>query len=83
MRSLRFQEGEQQVDRIVEAMLLILGSAPEVKVQYAEIVDQNQLEPLAFLSPAQDVLVAIAAFLGQTRLIDNVFVRTPAAPEPA
>lgn len=71
------RSGEQRPKRIVEAMLEILGDAPEAEVQYAELVDANHLQPLDHITPGEEVLAAVAVYFGDTRLIDNVFVTAP------
>ncbi len=50
----------------------ILTSRPEVRVQYVELVDPESLEPRNQVG--ERVLVAVAAFVGTTRLIDNLIV---------
>jgi pantoate--beta-alanine ligase len=44
------------------------------RVQYVEIVDAETLQPLEG-TEATEALIAVAAYLGRTRLIDNVTVR--------
>jgi pantoate--beta-alanine ligase len=56
-----------------------LAAAPDANVQYAEVVDANTLQPIDRLAPGQHVLAAVAVFFGDTRLIDNTFVRVPDA----
>ncbi len=52
--------------RVVEA----IAEEPRARLDYAEVLDAETLEPVVVLSaPA---LVAVAAFFGGTRLIDNV-----------
>jgi pantoate--beta-alanine ligase len=48
-----------------------LGDAPGVRLDYAEVVDPETLEPLegVVVGPAQ---VLVAATIGRTRLLDNV-----------
>ena len=70
-------EGEQRPQALVESMLLRLGSAEQGNVQYAEVVEADTLQPLDALRPGQHVLAAVAVFFGNTRLIDNAFVRVP------
>ena len=76
-RSLRqiqdlFQKGERRSDTLVQAGKCIIGNEPCVRLDYLEIVDPNSLDPIEEISlPA---LVAVAAFLGSTRLIDNVLL---------
>ena len=37
-----------------------------------EIVDTRDLEPVQAIEDGRPVLIAVAAFVGKTRLIDNV-----------
>ncbi len=55
-----------------------IAEAPDARVQYAEIVDTEALQPVETIARGQEVLVAVAVFWGRTRLIDNVFVTAPA-----
>ncbi|MEZ5352354.1 MAG: pantoate--beta-alanine ligase [Bryobacteraceae bacterium] len=48
----------------------ILGAEPGVKVEYFEIVDRADLQPVAAIEGP--VMIAIAAWVDGTRLIDNV-----------
>jgi len=45
---------------------------PAVKLDYLEIVDPDTLEPVETVD--KRVLVAVAAFAGNTRLIDNILL---------
>jgi len=71
------EQGEQRVSAIVKNMLDILQQAPEARVQYVEIVDAQTLQPLEQITPGTEVLVGVAVFFGDTRLIDNLFVTAP------
>jgi pantoate--beta-alanine ligase len=51
----------------------IAGGAPWVRLEYAEIVDYTNLRPMRKIR--RPVLVALAARVGKTRLIDNVVIR--------
>lgn len=75
----RIREGEQRGTAIVEAMRKQLDRASAADVQYAEVVDAATLQPVEHIEPGQHVLAAVAVFFGETRLIDNVFVRAPGA----
>jgi pantoate--beta-alanine ligase len=57
-------------------MRRVLASEPRVRVQYLDIVNAETLEPAPRLRGRQ--LLAVAAFLGTTRLIDNVTIALPA-----
>jgi pantoate--beta-alanine ligase len=76
----RILGGEQRPAAIVEAMRHELAQAPDADVQYAELVDTTTLAPVSRLDAGQEVLAAVAVFFGDTRLIDNAFVRVPPAP---
>jgi pantoate--beta-alanine ligase len=54
-------------------MRRVLAAEPRVRVQYLDIVDAGTLEPVRRLRGR--VLLAVAAHLGRTRLIDNVVCR--------
>ncbi len=73
------EAGEQRPEAIVEAMRQILARAPLARVQYAEVVDAETLQPVTRIRPGQRVLAGVAVFFGDTRLIDNVFVEAPGA----
>ncbi len=62
--------GERDVQRVRSVLAEVLATEPSVQVDYAEIVDAATIQPIdAFTG---DTLVAVAAFVGRTRLIDNV-----------
>jgi pantoate--beta-alanine ligase len=66
--------GEQDAARITEEMDKVLKQAAALRVEYLRIVDAESLDPC---NPVRGrVLVAIAARLGSTRLIDNIVVDT-------
>ncbi|BBM71912.1 pantoate--beta-alanine ligase [Rhodothermus marinus] len=73
------EAGEQRPEAIVEAMRQILARAPLARVQYAEVVDAETLQPVTRIRPGQRVLAGVAVFFGDTRLIDSVFVEAPGA----
>lgn len=54
----------------------VLGQGKKVRIDYVEVVDPQTLRPLT--GPASPVLVAVAAEVGSTRLIDNLVLRVDA-----
>jgi pantoate--beta-alanine ligase len=62
--------GESKTDRLIAAALEVFKQQPEVRLDYFEIVDCDTLDRVA--DTAQGALVAVAAFVGATRLIDNI-----------
>ena len=64
--------GETDVARITGQMCEVLRQVPALRLEYVSIVDAEGLEDLKQVQGK--VLVAIAARLGATRLIDNIVV---------
>lgn len=73
----RVRQGEQQSEALVEAMRSIIAGAPLARPQYVQVVDTERLQPVDVIRPGAEVLVAVAVYFGQTRLIDNAFARAP------
>jgi pantoate--beta-alanine ligase len=73
---LRVQElagaGERDVAKLRAEGREVIAGESSVRLDYFEIVDPDTLEPVADV--AGGVLVAVAAFVGTTRLIDNIFL---------
>jgi pantoate--beta-alanine ligase len=61
--------GERNAQALIATMLRMLASEPAVLVEYAAVVDPDTLLPLA--ETTRRALIAVAARLGETRLIDN------------
>ena len=68
--------GSTEPLQIVDRMNAILAQVPALRSEYVSIVDAATLEQVDPLRGK--VLVAIAARIGSTRLIDNVVVDSPA-----
>ena len=64
--------GERDVARLLAAGESVIREEPAARLDYFAIVDPESLEPVSDLS--RGGLVAIAAFIGTTRLIDNVLL---------
>ncbi|HYA95167.1 MAG TPA: pantoate--beta-alanine ligase [Terriglobales bacterium] len=62
--------GERDSARLIAAALDVFKEEPEVRLDYFEIVDRETLDPVA--NTSKGALVAVAAFVGTTRLIDNI-----------
>ena len=61
--------GERQSQSLTRRGLEVLVTEAEVRLDYLAVVDADTLEPLPAVSSG--ALVAIAAWVGNTRLIDN------------
>ena len=64
--------GERDAARLVAAGREEVAGEKSVRLEYLEIVDPDSLEPVE--NVAGGALVAVAAFVGATRLIDNVLL---------
>lgn len=75
--------GERDAEAVRAAMRGAIAAAPGVRLQYAEVVDADTLQPVETLaeeSPSGGrYLAAVAAFVGGTRLIDNTTLRLGAS----
>lgn len=64
--------GEYDALRLVAAAKEVFSGEPAVRLDYFEIVDPDSLDPVNDV--AKGALVAVAAFVGATRLIDSVLL---------
>ena len=74
-RSLRtvqetFDRGERDAAHLIDAGKGVLAEESGARLDYFEIVDPTTLDPVAQIT--RPALVAVAAFAGSTRLIDNL-----------
>jgi pantoate--beta-alanine ligase len=70
--SATYRAGQNSVAPLLEAGRSVLATEPEVRVDYLEIVNAESLLPLTEAVPG--ALVAVAAYIGNTRLIDNTIL---------
>lgn len=71
--------GERSPATLRENALLLLQQYPELRVEYLELVHPETLQPVVEITGR--VLIAIAAWIGSTRLIDNILVASGNTPE--
>jgi pantoate--beta-alanine ligase len=71
------QRGETNSEVLRSAMLAAFATDAGVRLDYAEVVYASTLLPVA--DTAGGALIAVAAWVGTTRLIDNVLVERPHA----
>jgi pantoate--beta-alanine ligase len=62
--------GEKNALRIRTRMINEIQAEPLAKIDYIEIVDWENLKPITNID--KSVLIAMAVFIGKTRLIDNL-----------
>lgn len=63
--------GERDAQTIIKGMTDKINTEPLARIDYVNVVDALNIEPLNTLKG--EVLVAIAVYIGKTRLIDNFF----------
>jgi pantoate--beta-alanine ligase len=63
-------QGERSSEKILAAAREIIATAPLARIDYLEIVNAETLQPTG--EAGVDSLIAVAAFFGKTRLIDNL-----------
>jgi pantoate--beta-alanine ligase len=67
-----WQAGEKGSTKLIASGLEEISKEPAVRLDYFEIVNAETLDPIE--SAAQGALVAVAAYVGATRLIDNILL---------
>jgi pantoate--beta-alanine ligase len=64
------EDGERDADAVHRLLTGLVATEPRVELEYAEVVTADDLTPVIEIDG--DVLVAVAARVGGTRLIDNM-----------
>ena len=64
--------GESSAETLRAALLTVFAADPETTLDYVAIVDPDTLLPVA--DTTHGALLAVAAFIGKTRLIDNLLL---------
>src|SRR5881392_718363 len=62
--------GQTSVRELIDVAKGVIASANSSRVDYISIVDADNLQPLETLRP--NAVIALAVFIGKTRLIDNL-----------
>lgn len=64
--------GEKDVKKVLDAITEIIESEPLARIDYVEAVDFDNIETIDTIEGS--VLVAVAVYIGKTRIIDNFIV---------
>jgi pantoate--beta-alanine ligase len=67
------KKGERDAAAILNRMREIIGKEPLARIDYVEIVDMEELNPITRVE--KRALAAVAIFFGKARLIDNTILR--------
>jgi pantoate--beta-alanine ligase len=68
-----YKKGERHAAKLAETVRATIETEPRVRVDYVSVVDAETLEKLDRLDE-RPILVAVAAYVGKTRLIDNTML---------
>lgn len=64
--------GEKDAAKVVKTVRDMIEAEPLARIDYVEIVDWNELQPVETIDGP--ILMAVAVFIGNVRLIDNFIV---------
>jgi pantoate--beta-alanine ligase len=71
----KIEQGERKASAVKEAANSVLAAESLVRVQYLEVVDPVEVQPVEDIK--SEVRIAAAIWMGKTRLIDNVAAVPP------
>lgn len=64
--------GEKDTKVIINKISSIIDSEPLARAEYVQVVDFPNIKPVDYIQG--DILVAVAVYIGKTRLIDNFII---------
>ncbi len=70
----QFKQGQHESKPLLDTVKHSIQKQTEIQIEYVELVNPVTLQPLDSIT--ENGLLAIAAKIGKTRLIDNVLLRT-------
>ncbi len=68
----QIDHGERRAEVILDGMRAMIGQEPLARIDYIEAVDMEDLDPAKEI--VKGTLIALAVFIGPTRLIDNIII---------
>lgn len=68
------EQGEKSAEKVKEVITESLKTEPMARIDYVEVVDFENIQRVDTI--ADDTLVAIAVYIGKTRLIDNFIIHS-------
>ena len=70
-----YNEGERAPKRLAETVRAQIEAEPRARLEYVGVVDAETMEKLDRIPEDRPVLIALAARVGGTRLIDNIVLQ--------
>jgi len=68
----KYKSGERDTNTLIEPGKQLIAKEPAARLDYLELVNADTLDPVAQATPG--TMVAVAAYVGNTRLIDNLLL---------
>jgi pantoate--beta-alanine ligase len=68
-----YKEGERNAHRLIDIIRTTVDAEPRARLDYVAIADAETLEKVERIDD-RPTLIALAAYLGKTRLIDNMIL---------
>jgi pantoate--beta-alanine ligase len=68
-----FNRGERSTAKLIACGKGVFADQPAARIDYFSIVNPESLEPVVEIHG--EILVAVAAYVGTTRLIDNLVIK--------
>jgi pantoate--beta-alanine ligase len=70
------ESGEREAQTLLAGVRDALQGVPECRIDYVQLVSTADLQPIEQLAAGRQALLALAAWFGTARLIDNVILDT-------
>jgi pantoate--beta-alanine ligase len=67
-----YNGGERVADRLITSMRNIIEAEPRARIDYLAITGVNSLNLVETIPTDRPILISLAVFIGNTRLIDNI-----------
>ena len=77
-----YKGGERNAGKLADAIRLTIDAEPRARLDYVTVADAETLEKLDKLDD-KSVLIAVAVYIGKTRLIDNTILNSAKKKDPA
>ncbi len=70
-----YAEGERNAKRLAEVVRHTVETEPRARLEYVSVVDAETMSKFDQMTDDRPVLIALAAQVGATRLIDNIIIQ--------
>lgn len=72
----QLSKGNNNLTELKDKATAILSSIPSIHIEYVDLVNPENLQKVSEIQPNDKLLMIIAVKLGNTRLIDNMYVKS-------